>query len=300
VKVLQGLKQHVSVLTFSPESLLLAAGGSVGRVEVWDVAGGMAARSGRKLARLTGMAFTPDSRTLMVWSDAGGGEVVKLTAPDWATTGRHLFSSSPALCFADLSPDGLLLVTAGWSALAAYSPVEFQEVWQYRLPLGVDPGKLMFSPDGQRIALERSVGQRRDRKDRYITVFSATDGEMQQRFQVQKNSYHLAAWSPDSRLLVTVGPRLAIWNVSTGKQVASHEAEQGGSFTAARFHPTESFLLATTGNGTVYVWSTEAWREVQRYAWECRNTQAMAVAPDGMRAAIGGDGGRIVVWDWDV
>jgi WD40 repeat protein len=304
VKVLQGTKQKITALAFSPDGLLLAAGGSAGRVELWDLAGGVAARSARKFAGLAGTGFTPDSRTLVVWATEGDGEVVKLTAPDWATTGRHLFSPYAPLRAADLSPDGAVLVAVSGNSLygnslAAYSTDEFEVCWRWPLALR-ETTTPMFSPDGRRIAMEQRPTPRRDKKNRCISLLPVTAGIAELRLQVPEDSHDLAAWSPDSRLLVTVGRRLIVWDIPTHEPVMEHEAEPRQPFTAARFHPTAPYLLATTGNGTVGVWSMEAWREVQRYAWDCGNVSTLAVAADGMRAAVGGAGGRIVVWDWDL
>jgi WD40 repeat protein len=157
----------------------------------------------------------------------------------------------------------------------------------------------VFAPDGQRLAVQRC------RRSSTVTICrielrSPADGSVLSGFDTADDSYSLAGWSPDGRFVVTIGSRLVIWEAATGKIVAEHAARTRNRFTAIRFHPTAPFLLAALYDGTVRVYSTDAWREAQSFAWGIKKAMSVAVAPDGMRAAVGGDGGRIVVWDWDL
>jgi WD40 repeat protein len=49
----------------------------------------------------------------------------------------------------------------------------------------------------------------------------------------------------------------------------------------------------------VKFWDTTSWQEAHTFAWEVGKLKCLSFAPDGMRAATGGDKGNIVIWDVD-
>ena len=51
--------------------------------------------------------------------------------------------------------------------------------------------------------------------------------------------------------------------------------------------------------GGVKLWDVAAAKERAAYDWQVGPVTALALAPDGMRGACGGNKGDIVVWDLD-
>ena len=47
------------------------------------------------------------------------------------------------------------------------------------------------------------------------------------------------------------------------------------------------------------MWDAATWTCERALAWGVGPLRAVAVAPDGARAAVAGDTGRVVVWDLD-
>ena len=54
------------------------------------------------------------------------------------------------------------------------------------------------------------------------------------------------------------------------------------------------------GLGTVRAFDTSGWREATAHKWPVEPVAGLAFAPDGLKAAAGGNEGQVVVWDVDL
>lgn len=107
---------------------------------------------------------------------------------------------------------------------------------------------------------------------------------------------HLA-FSPDGRILAgTAGPRLRVWDLDAGREVALHKRGtkhfQGLSFT-----DDGRFLATVSNDETVRIWDTQSWVEHTTFTWKIGRLLNITFAPDGLRIAAGSDQGQIVIWD---
>ncbi len=48
------------------------------------------------------------------------------------------------------------------------------------------------------------------------------------------------------------------------------------------------------------LYDTTTWQVARTFAWEIGRLRSVAFAPDGCRAAVGSDKGRILLWDLDL
>jgi WD40 repeat protein/serine/threonine protein kinase len=116
---------YMSSAAFSPDSAVLATGGGDSRILLWDAATGDLRQElvGQK-QEVTGLAFSPDGRTLMSasgetimgWHIATGRELIKL----------HLDSEALYVAF---SPDGNIV-----AAMAGTNPYSPEELYIWRAP----------------------------------------------------------------------------------------------------------------------------------------------------------------------
>jgi hypothetical protein len=70
-------------------------------------------------------------------------------------------------------------------------------------------------------------------------------------------------------------------------------------YRALAFHPDGRHLLAGNNDTTARLIDTHTWQIVRQFAWDIGTLTAVAVSPDGTRAAAGG-AGAVVVWDLDL
>jgi WD40 repeat protein len=98
-----------------------------------------------------------------------------------------------------------------------------------------------------------------------------------------------AAWA---RTILTVdvdGRRaLARWQNPTPKHVQS-----------LAFAPDGRTLATVSKDTTARLWDAATGREIAAYAWDIGPLNAVAFSADGMRAAVSGKKGTILVWDLD-
>jgi WD40 repeat protein len=107
------------------------------------------------------------------------------------------------------------------------------------------------------------------------------------------------AFAPDGETVAyTAGRALFVWNVA--RQSQTHHRELGTKhFMDAAFAPNGRSLFTVSKEGAVRVWDAETFDCARSYEWEIGPLRAVAVSPDGARAAAAGSSGRVVVWDLD-
>ena len=113
--------------------------------------------------------------------------------------------------------------------------------------------------------------------------------------------------NPKPGLFTRDGSRFLIWslfkiyalNLDTGKVAVAYpacpRAVKGATLT-----PDGRHLLQVSADRTVRILDVATGQLVKDYAWSAGCQNAVAVSPDGLLAACGGTGGKVVVWDLDL
>ena len=65
------------------------------------------------------------------------------------------------------------------------------------------------------------------------------------------------------------------------------------------FTPDSAHLVTVSNDESARLWDTKTWKAVAGYEWQIGKLGCVAVSPDGMRMAAGGDSGKVVIWDVD-
>ena len=273
------------------------------------------------------LAFGPDGRTLAL---AGCYLACRLID---ATSGQRLWTVPSGSAFGlsvAFGPDGSVLCRdRGASVRAAGDGTERHNVGQYSRSFGVAPdGRTAFvadggyqdlirkydiatgevirevpleagainrvavSPDGRFLAL---VGCKR-----FYLLTAAGDVIASVAERALSNGAFALAFAPDSRTVVfSAGRTLFAWDAVAARETGRvHLASK--HFMDAAFTADGRRLITVSKESAARVWDTATWTCERSFAWDVGPLRAVAVSPDGTRAAVAGDSGRVVVWDLEV
>ncbi len=305
MRVLQSEKPRpLDLLAVGPEGLVAAACSTIGvggDVEVWTITtGAMRHRTWVSDREARGLAFTPDSRYLLV------GEPKSIVLFDLAG-GEVIDGPTPGLGYPEfaLSRDGRRLLITEASAHQGSVAVEavddgpkfFRNVWSsgreafwFKLPA--------FSFDGTAVAVARrgaySGGET-------IQIRDAATGNV--RTSIPSNpaepAEQLTFTADGTKLLVRpIGRTVRVFDATTG-QLTGELVHPGRPFvTGIAVHPNGT-LACSRNNGTVCLWDMEKRELLRSLDWKLGKLVSVAFAPDGSIGAAGTEDGQVVVWDVD-
>jgi WD40 repeat protein/tRNA A-37 threonylcarbamoyl transferase component Bud32 len=177
----------------------------------------------------TAVAFSPDGRRLLTWNDDrvrpnfSVGRDREARVWDLAT-GKRLFGLKDSPGFAAYSPDGHWIVTTGYRA-TSHSQDRTRD--------------LVFA-------------------DRSVRVWDAESGALHVVLNGHDRSVHFAAFSHDSRWLVTASEdrTACVWDVLTGKEIMTLRGHEDAVKTA-QFSRDKKSVLTTSWDGTARIWPAD-------------------------------------------
>jgi WD40 repeat protein len=236
-------------VALSADGRILATGAHVhwrdDSVRVWDVAAGKELWSFRWEGRDSGLALSPDGKTLVAqgrdgvrqWDVATGKERDNFPPPE--DSGMDRAGAAHQFVF---SPDGKVLagVVVADSLAALRNRVKLWDVaggkllHQIKGPRG-DYSCLAFSPDGKRLALPQPV-------ENAIGLWDVATGKEVGRLKAPDLGRQYAlAFSPDGKVLASRGVNrfVRLWDVAAGKELR-HVAglfDPSGAGTVVNGHP---------------------------------------------------------------
>jgi WD40 repeat protein/serine/threonine protein kinase len=245
----------VSGVAFSPDDAHLAAAGSNGSLDIWNVRTGQEiwghARSASP-SDLSGLVYSPDGRYLAL---GDYGVFVRLLDPgtgDELTAMNGNISAVYALAY---RPDGRRLVAACsdkqvriW-AIGPALRSQPKLVQLLRGPEG-EVNSVAYRFDGQELATGDLAG--------WLLVWHATgDNELKEawRIHAHRDGINSVAYSPDGRRLATASKdgTVKLWDAAKGYLVRILHARQREVYAVA-FHPNGKTLATAGADGTVKIW----------------------------------------------
>jgi WD40 repeat protein len=302
--VLQGARERVDVLQFSPDGLTLVAPTSTA-VQAWHdpVSSGLAATL-LNHPLVWFVRFTPDGQKLLllgsrraaIW-DMPAGDAVE--APLDTT---YLYRD---WTFCDLTPDGKFLVVAqnrrqDPKGLLSCRPVSDPGalVWSASTSNWVYASPLFLANEERFVLFE----WRHDVHGPVAVIRDMRAGAVVSEGQAIRKRCRHPVMSRDRRLIAA---RQGIWTAvfqadDMGRAPVVLRNDNRKEFTGLAFHPSGRFLAATSNDKTVKLYDTTTWAVVEAFNWNIGRLRSVAFSPDGMIAAAGGDKGKIVVWDIDL
>lgn len=307
--VLDGIRREASVLAFGHDGRDLFVGGGWHPLEVWDSFAGTRREVRAPLSgRAEPLAVGPAG---WLYSVTGYGTLVA-TGPDGrACADTELLPDAfrHGTNAVVVRPDGARLVVAAeppQTLLGFAQPPSGKPQLLWSRPIEPEAAarvyrvrSVAYFPDGDDfVVLEVNYANSSSR----FTIRAGTTGEVRVWVNVP------AAWpdqlrvAPDSAsVVVRCGRVLNVYSpadwTARPRRVLNTTSRH---FTAVAYHPSGRHLAATSNDQSVKLYDTETWEVVKAYTWNVSRLRSVAFAPDGSRAAVGGDRGKVVVFDIDV
>jgi WD40 repeat protein len=304
--------KRVAHLSFAPDRGRIAAvtsgaEGHVGSVVWVDVATG---EPGRTIPLdTTCCAIAPEHDKLAIgyspYSRPGGASEVRWSDlrvgkgnGSWNDVRElphhHIF----ALTF---TPDGTRL------AIGCSGQKTFNHPWEHAIhvtpiggglaatiPVEAAAGELKFSPDGRWLVVTGGPGG-----DPRIRFRDVAAGEWRGEHTPKVTRTRRIVFAPGRPEFVALAAKKAIL-LAAGRSepLAVLEGHTAGVADAA-YTPDGRRIITVGGDSTARVWDARTGAKLGTFAWPVGKLSAVAVAPDGLTAAAGGEKGQIVVWDVD-
>jgi WD40 repeat protein len=290
---LKGHTGPIQSVAFSRDGrALLSVGGNAARL--WDVAGRRLiwATEGDNLYQAR---FTPDERAVLTVSQFGKPGLREVA------TGRPLdlpagLADRKGLKEFTFSPDGLLLAASDFTTDYAlhwwsWPGGEPLPKWGVNRPFSGFEA-VTFRPDGALVAGMNREG---------VHTFEVASGRKCHWISVRVVQRECRlAFAPDGRrLAIASGTQLSVIDLETKEEVTSLRQERK-FFLALAFTPDGRHLATVSHEETVKFWSASTWKVEAEHAWQVGGLRCLAFSPDGMLAAAGGTGRKVVVWDVDL
>jgi WD40 repeat protein len=193
------------------------------------------------------------------------------------------------------SADGRLVAGSAVEWGGAEEPADELFVWNVatgeyrRAAVPARPDALAFSPDGRWLVGVRSGGL-----DRWDVATLA-----RQTWQRRQSPAGPLRFSPDGTVLACAVPDgVALLDMSDGATAPTVRTSLPIPATDLAFHP-NGRLLTAGQDGIVRIWDTGSGNQLAALDWSAGPLHSLAVAPNGLTCAAGGENGQVVVWDAD-
>ncbi|MBI4866618.1 MAG: AAA family ATPase [Candidatus Wallbacteria bacterium] len=300
VRILAGHDDAVTGVAWSPDGKWVASIGQSETARVWAPGGRTSAGFAfRHPARVTSMAFGPDSRRLLTGADDGVARLWDLETG----SSRELPGRMPSLLSIAIAADGRHAAggsSTGSCTLWCLADDHGQPSWQLSYHSeGVTA--IAFSPDGRTLATGGL-----DRKLALWSVVAAVPTSPVTTLVGQGAAVRLLQFGPDSRWLVAAGldpvarlfPLTGAFLAGAPVALAAHEAW----VLSAEFSADGRWLLTSSEDTTARLWDLEASNVALSSTALRGHTQAVTSArfcPGKQSAVTCGMDGQARKWDLD-
>ncbi len=279
-------------LAYSPDGSLLALGGPLGQVQVWQTA------AAKQLYTLTGgqegvgvLAFSPDGSLFMAGNYGS-------TIYRWDMATGELLALYPGyidgVTSLDFSPDGQFLLTSSPGMLRLRSLASKELVYP---PLEVNSASAFFTPDGKSFVTVGYDSPSDFGKPYQITIryFDTASGKQQHEYAASKDIVYATAVSPDLRWIVTGGLEgMSIYSTAANFPARAPENSRG-RVQALAFSPDGARLASIGDSAGVQVWDIEKRTLLQEVGDYMGLLKQVILSPDGKLSAAASANNKVQI-----
>jgi WD40 repeat protein/serine/threonine protein kinase len=158
------------------------------------------------------------------------------------------------------------------------------------LPAPAPVHRLVFRPDGRRIALAATDGT--------VRIWDAVTRKELLRPGHHNDVVAGLAFSPDGRFLASAGwdRAVKVWDTTTGR-VTQLSPGHTDRVQSVAFHPDGRRLASAGWDGSVKIWNTHTSKEITTLLGHTSAVFGVAFSPDGELLASAGSNGNVKIWD---
>jgi hypothetical protein len=291
------LKNEVTAVAFAPDDQTFFTGDANGHCMLWKTATAELLKTlDTHSAKITAAEFTSDGRRVLTAS-------ADRTVGQWdVTTGQEPLAlilkhpgSVMSLAVVPGVPQALTLSDDGTVRLWNTDRAEVLAT------LGTDEGnsRVAASPDG-RFALWVNYNRRTVRiwdlkQNRELPAPGAADPKGA--FLAPRSGLvWAAAFSPDSRYIVTVGGNGArLWDMKTGMEQITFSPN--GSVASANFSTDGRWVVTGSWDNSAKIWNVETGNDVRKLIGHAGYVNAASFSPDGAQVLTASDDRSARLWD---
>ncbi len=258
---------------------------------------------GREARHIWGLAFSPDSRKIVIasgdWNMTGELHLLDIASGKLLGRARAL-NGIPSVAF---SPDGTLVASSSWDRHMRIHKADGL-VLVHDIPME-SIARVAFSPDGKTIATA-TEGHRPtdDSPGRRVQLWDVATGKERRLLEDGLFRLHCVAFSPDGSLVAAGGGNwqqnrmgeVRLWNAQSGKRVG-RLVGHGGPVISVSFSPDGKTVASGGLDGTIRFWdpaTSRQKREIQEGGW----LESVVFSPDGkLFASANLNGTATKLWD---
>lgn len=285
----QGHSEEIACISVNPDGATIATGSWDGTIKIWDC----------KSKKCLNTLFGHTDQVTELRHSADGSQLISSSNDDsikiWnLRTGNRASevttaSDDASITYVCVSPDSnQVAVSTSDYRLRTYDLRTYTVIMDVQLDFLTT--RLEYTSDGSLIA---AVG---DYKSHLIAIVDTATGARKSMISEQDENFYSVAFSPDSKLLVSVssGKTIRVWDVMTGKQLRSLSLGPLGYTHFIRFSPDGNKLVAASNSEFVF-WDTKSWSsKTEKFHYPRAN--CFCFSPDGTKLAFDLSS-EIEVWD---
>jgi WD40 repeat protein/energy-coupling factor transporter ATP-binding protein EcfA2 len=284
---LEGHKDFVTSVNFSPDGKTLVSVSRDNTIKLWNVETGEEIRTLKGHDGVQSVNFSPDGKTLVSGS---WDNTIKLWNVETGEEIRTLKGHDNSVNSVNFSPDGKTLVSGSGDKTIKLWNVETGE--EIRTLKGHDNSvnSVNFSPDGK--TLVSGSG------DKTIKLWNVETGQEIRTLNGHDNSVISVNFSPDGKTLVSGSgdKTIKLWNVKTGQEIRTLKGHDN-SVISVNFSPDGKTLVSGSGDKTIKLWNVETGKEILTLKGHDNAVWSVNFSPDGKTLVSGSLDKTIKLWN---